>query len=68
VIGVFMVRKWKGGLLAGMFASTVTALLLHKVHFAGVRNGIFKMPDFGALGKTAFQLDIRGALHMDCSP
>ncbi|MFA6448727.1 MAG: NCS2 family permease [bacterium] len=60
VIGFFMVRKIKGGLLVGLLASAAMALILHKTQFGGV----FAMPDFAALGKTAFKLDILGALRL----
>ncbi len=60
VIGFFMVRKLKGGLLVGMMASTVAALIMKQTHYTGV----FKSPDLSALGKTAFQLDIPGALRL----
>jgi len=60
VIGFFMVRKIKGGLIVGLMVSALTALLLGKAKFTGV----FSVPDFRALGRTAFQLDIPGAFRI----
>ncbi len=60
VTGFFVVRKLKAGLLVGMIASAVTALVVHKTQFTGV----FSAPDFAALGRTAFKLDILGALRL----
>ncbi|HOO55456.1 MAG TPA: NCS2 family permease [bacterium] len=60
VIGVFMIRKIQGGLIAGIAASAVVALALGKTGFSG----FLSVPDFGALGMTAFKLDIPGALKI----
>jgi AGZA family xanthine/uracil permease-like MFS transporter len=60
VTAALMVRRVKGALLIGMLAAAIVALLCRLTSFSGV----VAAPDFGALGRTAFQLDIAGALRV----
>jgi len=59
VVTVLLVLKVRGAMLIGIACSAVAAHFLGMTSFSGVMS----VPDFPALGNTAFRLDIPGAMQ-----
>ncbi len=58
IIGILQVRRVRGAILIGVVAITLAAIPFHLVHWK------VSSYRFAAITQTAFQLDIRSALHI----